>query len=110
MPHYKVLDYKSLDYAHFHNGQVLQPGDMVELTEEVAQQHQEVLQLVDSPANPIINLNTATDSELQNLPYIGKVKAGEIIELRPWETVSDFPEMVGLSDEQWNDVEPLIEV
>lgn len=48
-----------------------------------------------TPDIPKINLNTATQKELESLDGIGEVKAREIIENRPYTNVSQLLNVMG---------------
>lgn len=45
-----------------------------------------------------ININTASQSELETLPGIGETKAKAIISLRPFQTISDIKKVSGIGE------------
>lgn len=78
----------------------------------------------DSPPNPgggggggsgnqLVNLNTATESELDTLPGIGPVTAGKIIESRagaPFRTIDELRERGIVGEKTFETLKPLITV
>lgn len=69
----------------------------------------------DSPnASELINLNTATAAELDELPGIGDVLAGRIIDYResvgPFTSVDQLSEIEGISPRLVDEIRPLVTV
>ncbi|MBU1127434.1 ComEA family DNA-binding protein [Patescibacteria group bacterium] len=57
-----------------------------------------------------ININTASQSQLESLPGIGEVRAAKIIEERPYSTVEDLKTKKVISDGVFEDIEDKISV
>jgi competence protein ComEA len=61
-----------------------------------------------------INLNTATQQELENLPNIGPAKAAQIIEYRqqngPFKTISDIQNVPGIGPATFDKMKSMISV
>jgi len=61
-----------------------------------------------------ININKATEEELQNLPGIGPAKASAIIEFRntsgPFKTVEDLKNVTGIGDKTYEKLKDMITV
>lgn len=65
------------------------------------------------PARGLINLNTATQAELETLPGIGPVYAGNIIayrEANPFRTVEDVEQVPGIGPKRLEAMRPLVTV
>ena len=61
----------------------------------------------------LINLNTATQAELETLPGIGPVYAGNIIahrEANPFRTVEDVEQVPGIGPKRLEAIRPLVTV
>lgn len=65
-----------------------------------------------SPVTGLININTATSSELQNLPGIGSSTAEKIISDRnangSFKTIEDLKRVNGIGDKKFEKIAPLI--
>jgi competence protein ComEA len=65
------------------------------------------------PANPV-NLNTATASELDQLPGVGPVLAQRIVDWRTahggFTSVSQLRQVTGIGDSKFADLQPLVRV
>jgi len=57
-----------------------------------------------------ININTASQSELETLPGIGPSKAQGIIENRPYETIEDIKRVPGIGEGTFEKIKDLITV
>jgi competence protein ComEA len=65
----------------------------------------------DRPAfNRRVNLNTATQEELESLPGIGPVKAKLIIDGRPYSTPEDVMKVKGIKEGEFGKIKDLISV
>ncbi|MBI1175943.1 hypothetical protein GC207_00730 [bacterium] len=61
--------------------------------------------------NPsLLDINSASDPELQKLPGIGKVLAGRIIAHRPFKTVEELDEVPGIGRKTMAKLRPLVRV
>lgn len=63
---------------------------------------------VDSASASQIDLNTATQAELETLPGIGASKAAAIIANRPYATVDDLDRVPGIGPSTLNQLRPLV--
>lgn len=57
-----------------------------------------------------VNLNTASEAELETLPRIGKVKARDIIAKRPYTSVDDLRRVPGIGPKILESLRPLVTV
>jgi competence ComEA-like helix-hairpin-helix protein len=62
------------------------------------------------PAGRRINLNTATQAELEALPGIGPVIARRIIEGRPYRSVDDLERVKGIGKKRLDEIRSLVNV
>jgi competence protein ComEA len=62
----------------------------------------------------LININTASQAELESLPYIGPALAGRIIEYRetngPFESIEEIIEVYGIGQKTFERIKDLITV
>lgn len=58
----------------------------------------------------LLNLNSASESELQQLPGIGKVLAGRIIEHRPFKSFDELDDVPGIGRKTMAKLRPLVRV
>ncbi len=63
-----------------------------------------------SAAGGLVNLNTATQAELETLPGIGKVLAGNIIGQRPFKSVDELDNVPGIGEKRLEAVRNLVTV
>jgi competence ComEA-like helix-hairpin-helix protein len=63
---------------------------------------------VPTPGSLIVNINTATEAELQTIPGIGPTRAAQIVAARPYESVDDLVTIVGIGDESLEDPRPFV--
>lgn len=61
------------------------------------------------PGSPI-ELNTATQAELESLPRVGPAMAERIIAARPYRRTADLRRVRGIGDATWELLEPLVTV
>ncbi|GEN46304.1 competence protein ComEC [Alkalibacillus haloalkaliphilus] len=73
---------------------------------EVEAQDQEVEQQEGPPTSTseCINLNTASSEELQSIVHIGPDRAADIIDLRPFDAVSELTQVYGIGDGRLGDI------
>ena len=57
-----------------------------------------------------VNLNTATQTELEALPGVGKKLSSEIIAKRPFKSIDDLKEVKGVGDAKFEKLKPLVSV
>jgi competence protein ComEA len=57
-----------------------------------------------------INLNTATEAELEALPGVGPVIARRIIEGRPYRSVDDLERVKGIGKKRLEEIRVLVSV
>jgi beta-lactamase superfamily II metal-dependent hydrolase len=62
------------------------------------------------PAGRRINVNTATQAELEALPGVGPVLARRIIEARPYRSVDDLGRVKGIARKRLEEIRPLVTV
>jgi competence protein ComEA len=62
------------------------------------------------PAGTRINVNTASQAELEELPLIGPVKAAAIIAGRPFKTVEDLKNVRGIGDKTFERIKDSVSV
>lgn len=55
-----------------------------------------------------INVNTATQEELESLPGIGPALARRIVEGRPYRSVDDLRRIKGIGEKKWEEIRPLV--
>lgn len=58
----------------------------------------------------IVNVNTATQPELETIPGIGPVLSREIIRERPFERVEDLERVKGIGPYTLNSIRPYVKV
>ena len=58
----------------------------------------------------MVNLNTATATDLETLPGIGPSKAAAIIANRPYSTVDDLDKVPGIGPSTLEQLRPLVTV
>jgi len=56
----------------------------------------------------LVNINTATNEQLQTLPGIGPARARLIIEHRPYSVIEDLKRIKGIPDTVIDDLRPLL--
>jgi len=56
----------------------------------------------------VVNINTATASQLETIPGIGSTRAAQIIAGRPYESVDDLVKVVGIGDKSINGLRPFV--
>lgn len=57
-----------------------------------------------------VNLNTATLAELESIPGVGKVIAGQIVENRPYQSVDDLLKIRGIGPSSLKALAPYVKV
>ena len=62
------------------------------------------------PAGRRININTATQAELEALPGVGPVIARRIIEGRPYRSVDDLERVKGIGKKRLEEIRALVTV
>jgi hypothetical protein len=63
-----------------------------------------------APTGRAININTATQAELEAPPGVGPVIARRIIEGRPYRSVDDLDRAKGISGKRLEEIRPLVAV
>jgi competence protein ComEA len=63
-------------------------------------------QAIDTPELGNIDINTATEKELQTIPGIGPVMARRIIEARPFRSADDLRKVDGIGDKKYEIIRP----
>jgi beta-lactamase superfamily II metal-dependent hydrolase len=62
------------------------------------------------PVGRLININTATEAELESLPRVGPVIARRIIEGRPYRSVDDLERVKGIGRKRLEQIRPMVKV
>jgi competence protein ComEA len=62
------------------------------------------------PARGRININTATQAELEALPGVGAMIARRIIEGRPYRSVDELDRVKGIGRKRLEEIRPLVTV
>jgi competence protein ComEA len=57
-----------------------------------------------------VNLNTASETELESLPGVGSKVAKDIMAARPFKTVDDLKNVKGMGDKKFGKIAPLVSV
>ena len=63
-----------------------------------------------APGSLIVNINTATEKELQTIPGIGPARAAQIAAGRPYDSVDELVAIVGIGEESIDGVRPFVTV
>jgi competence ComEA-like helix-hairpin-helix protein len=58
----------------------------------------------------VVNINTATEEELETVPGIGPARAAQIVARRPWKSVDDLVKLQGIGPDQLEDMRPFVTV
>jgi competence protein ComEA len=64
----------------------------------------------EGPQNNLININTASLSELEELPGVGASTGEKIIQGRPYKTKSDLKNITSIGDKKYEQIENLITI
>ena len=65
---------------------------------------------VRNPDDPLLNLNTASNKELQSIPGIGLVTANKITAARPYRSVDDLLNIPGIGPKTLKNITPYVTV
>ena len=60
------------------------------------------------PVGRLININTASQAELEALPGIGPVIARRIVEGRPYRSVEDLDRVKGIGKKRLEEIQPWV--
>ncbi len=63
-----------------------------------------------APSSGKINLNTASESDLESLPGIGPSLAASIIAARPFKTLTDVNNVKGIGDAKFQQIQALVTI
>ena len=63
-----------------------------------------------APGSLIVNINTASETELQTVPGIGATRAAQIVAGRPYESVDDLVTIVGIGEESIEGLRPFVTI
>ena len=55
-----------------------------------------------------VNINSATQDELESVPGIGSTRAAQIIAGRPWGSVDELEELNGVGPRQIDELRPFL--
>ncbi len=58
----------------------------------------------------VVNINTATEEELETVPGIGPARAAQIVAGRPWKSVDALIEIQGIGPKQLESMRPFLTV
>jgi competence ComEA-like helix-hairpin-helix protein len=58
----------------------------------------------------IVNINTASERELQSIPGIGATRAAQIIASRPYDSVDDLERIAGIGGKTLESLRPFVTV
>ncbi len=77
---------------------------------ENLKQLQNSLAQVRTPEDPPLNLNTASNKELQSIPGVGPVTANQITAARPYKSVDDLLKIPGIGQKTLEKISPFVTV
>ena len=63
-----------------------------------------------APGSLIVNINTATEAELQTIPGVGPTRAAQIVVGRPYESVDELVRVVGIGEESLEGLRPFVTI
>lgn len=58
----------------------------------------------------VVNINTATEEELETVPGIGPARAAQIVAGRPWDSVDALDKIQGIGPNQVENMRPFLTV
>lgn len=58
----------------------------------------------------VVNINTATEEQLETVPGIGPARAAQIMAGRPWKSVDELAEIQGIGPKQLEGMRPFLTV
>lgn len=61
-----------------------------------------------APGSLVVNINTATEAQLQTVPGIGPTRAAHIVVGRPFESVDEPVKIVGIGDDSLEGLRPFV--
>lgn len=92
-----------------------EPPPVVQQEEETPQEDEPPLMTPQEAAalfatDSLVNLNTASNEELQTLPNIGKGLSARIEKSRPIQNLEGLEELLGLTPAQWSEISSLVTI
>ncbi len=63
-----------------------------------------------APGSLIVNINSASITELETIPGIGSTRAAQIVAGRPYDSVDDLVNIVGIGDQSIDGLRPFVTV
>lgn len=88
---------------------VLKDGQKIVIASETDQIQFE--DSVPSSSQPVlVSVNNATQKQLEDLPVIGTKTAAKIIELRPFQSLDEFQQKIGLTEKEFSTLTPHIQL
>lgn len=91
-----------------------EPPPVVQQEEETPQEEPPLMTPKEAVAlfatDSLVNLNTASNEELQTLPNIGKGLSARIEKSRPIQNLEGLEELLGLTPAQWSEISSLVTI
>ncbi|MGF1656654.1 MAG: helix-hairpin-helix domain-containing protein [Verrucomicrobiales bacterium] len=84
------------------------PEQLLEMRAKGREERRELTELFDEPPPPLLDINKASEDELNRLPGVGPVLAEEIVLERPYESVEDLLRVRGIGEAVLEGIRPYV--